>query len=51
MDKINEMAEGITVIEAPERRTRDEIMGKNKRPAVSGKWTIFNVCHWNKYIA
>lgn len=35
MDKIIEMAEGITVIEAPERKTRDEIMGKNKRPAVS----------------
>ncbi|XP_005169097.1 CDKN2A-interacting protein isoform X1 [Danio rerio] len=35
MDKINEMAEGITVIEAPERKTRDEIMGKLKRPAVS----------------
>ncbi|XP_059390924.1 protein CDKN2AIP homolog A-like [Carassius carassius] len=35
MDKVNEMAEGITVTEAPVRRTRDEIMGKTKRPAVS----------------
>ncbi|KAK9972017.1 hypothetical protein ABG768_025351 [Culter alburnus] len=35
MDRVNEMAEGITVIEAPERKTRDEIMGKTKRPAVS----------------
>ncbi|XP_051508758.1 CDKN2A-interacting protein isoform X1 [Myxocyprinus asiaticus] len=35
MDKVNEMAEGITVKEAPERKTRDEIMGKTKRPAVS----------------
>ncbi|KAF4110841.1 CDKN2A-interacting protein [Onychostoma macrolepis] len=35
MDKVNEMAEGITVIEAPVRKTRDEIMGKTKRPAVS----------------
>ncbi|TRY65859.1 hypothetical protein DNTS_018021 [Danionella cerebrum] len=35
MDKVNEMAEGITVIEAPERKTRDEIMAKTKRPAVS----------------
>ncbi|XP_050971173.1 CDKN2A-interacting protein [Labeo rohita] len=35
MDKVNEMAEGITVTDAPERKTRDEIMGKTKRPAVS----------------
>ncbi|KAK7176093.1 hypothetical protein R3I93_000372 [Phoxinus phoxinus] len=35
MDKISEMAEGITVIAAPARKTRDEIMGKTKRPAVS----------------
>ncbi|XP_073692054.1 CDKN2A-interacting protein [Garra rufa] len=33
MDKVNEMAEGITVTDAPERKTRDEIMGKTKRPA------------------
>lgn len=45
MEKVNEMAEGITVTEAPVRKTRDEIMGKTKRPAVSGKWAIFNVCH------
>ncbi|XP_018951098.1 protein CDKN2AIP homolog A-like [Cyprinus carpio] len=35
MEKVNEMAEGITVTEAPVRKTRDEIMGKTKRPAVS----------------
>lgn len=35
MDKVKEMAEGITVKDAPEWKTRDEIMGKAKRPASS----------------
>ncbi|KAI7814787.1 putative CDKN2A-interacting protein, partial [Triplophysa rosa] len=35
MDKIKEMAEGITVKDTPEWKTRDEIMGKAKRPASS----------------
>lgn len=35
MDKVMEMAEGVTVHDAPERKTRDEIMGKAKRPASS----------------
>lgn len=33
MDKIREMGEGIQVQDAPVRKTRDEIMGKVKRPA------------------
>lgn len=37
MDKVKEMAEGITVKDAPQWKTRDEIMGKAKRPASSGK--------------
>ncbi|XP_056600053.1 CDKN2A-interacting protein [Triplophysa dalaica] len=35
MDKVKEMAEGITVKDAPEWKTRDEIMGKGKRPSSS----------------
>ncbi|XP_076853534.1 CDKN2A-interacting protein [Brachyhypopomus gauderio] len=36
MDKVKEMAEGITVNDAPVRKTRDEILGKGKRPSTSG---------------
>lgn len=37
MDKVNELAEGITVVDAPVRKTRDEILGKGKRPPVVGE--------------
>ncbi|XP_041755141.1 CDKN2A-interacting protein isoform X1 [Coregonus clupeaformis] len=36
MDKIEEMAEGVVVNDAPVRKTRDEIMGKGKRTAGGG---------------
>ncbi|XP_062845775.1 CDKN2A-interacting protein isoform X2 [Trichomycterus rosablanca] len=36
MDKVKELADGITVIDAPVRKTRDEILGKGKRPPVIG---------------
>lgn len=36
MKKITEMAEGIVVRDVPVQKTRDEIMGKGKRPAMCG---------------
>lgn len=36
MDKVQEMAEGISVNEGAVQKTKDEIVGKGKRPAVSG---------------
>ncbi|XP_030622555.1 CDKN2A-interacting protein [Chanos chanos] len=36
MEKVREMAEGICVHEAPVHKTRDELMGKIKRPHPSG---------------
>ncbi|XP_028823875.1 CDKN2A-interacting protein [Denticeps clupeoides] len=36
MDKIREMADGVEVHEAPVRKTRDELMGRVKRPGAPG---------------
>lgn len=36
MDKVNEMSEGIGVNKGPAQKTKDEIVGKGKRPSVSG---------------
>lgn len=36
MDKVKEMAEGIGVRKSPVQKTKDEIVGKGKRPSVSG---------------
>lgn len=36
MDKVQEMSEGIGVNKGPVQKTKDEIVGKGKRPSVSG---------------
>lgn len=36
MDKVKEMAEGIGVNKSPVQMTKDEFVGKGKRPSVSG---------------
>lgn len=36
MDKVKELAEGIGVNKSPVQKTKDEIVGKGKRPFVSG---------------
>lgn len=36
MDKVQDMAEGIGVSKGPVQKTKDELVGKGKRPSVSG---------------
>lgn len=43
MDKVQEMAEGIGVNKGPIQKTKDETVGKGKRPSVSGvrvQWSV-----------
>lgn len=36
MDKVKEMSEGIGVDKDPDEKTKDDVLGKGKRPSVSG---------------